>query len=404
MEATPWKLLINIFYKEKHCVMDSEEMIKIAEIKKRIKEEFNFKEEEIKNITILYIDNDGDKNLIINDEDLENFILESKENNDFVTEIKLKLCYNNNKILNTYIKEEENEKDKEKTKEEIIEELLHKNHLLVELLDMKINYYRDRIKEIISYYEKKIEEMNKILDKKIEKKKEKKKDKNKEKDFDINIIKPAKTYMNSNIILNWNDIYDDKDEINKEKNDYNEIVKKENIQEIEKVFMTNKVNEDNIIIKELKQKEFKCFNCNSYCTDRIFNCLWCKSNFICDSCHKKDINNLLKNMNKDECYLEIKYPKFIKSMVSFNKTNNDFIRILRKTFFEKDEKYNIKNLEKNMKPIIKGFKSYQKNIKEYFHNYENNYIKPKIEKEIMNKKELNDKLEAFKRKFDILTK
>ena len=402
-----WKLLINILYKEKQCVIDSEEIIKIKDIKKRIKEEFNLKEDELKNISILYIDNDGDKNIIINDEDLENFILESKDHNDFITEIKLELSHNsNNKILNTYIKEEKNEKEKEKTKEEITEELIQKNFSLNKLLDMKINYYRDRIKRIISYYEKKIEVINKMLDEKIgkNKEKEKKKDKDKEKNFNINIIKPAKTFMNKNVILDWKDIYDDKDEINLEKNDYDEIVQEENIKEIEKVFKENKVNEENIIVKELKQKEFKCYNCNSYCKEYIYNCLWCKSNFVCKSCHKKDINKDLINMKKDECYLKIKYPKYINSMVSFNETNNDFIRIISKTFFEKDEKYNIKNLGKNMGPIIKGFKTYQKNIKEYFNNYVNNYIKPKIEKEIMNKKELNDKLDAFKRKFDTLVK
>ena len=38
-------------------------------------------------------------------------------------------------------------------------------------------------------------------------------------EFNINIIKPAKTFMNKNVIFDWKDIYDDKDEINSEKND-----------------------------------------------------------------------------------------------------------------------------------------------------------------------------------------
>ena len=83
MEDKAWKLRIHIIDKENNLVMDSEEIITIEEIKNKIKEKLNITEEKLKIISLIYIDSEGDKNIIIDDNDLKEIIPEQKMKMNF---------------------------------------------------------------------------------------------------------------------------------------------------------------------------------------------------------------------------------------------------------------------------------------------------------------------------------
>ena len=160
MENTAIHLLVHIIYEEKKIEMNSEDIIEIEEIKKKIKEEWNISEELLNNMCLLYTDSDGDINLIIDNDDLLQ-IIEQKQENEFLTEIKLELIPINNVKVNL---EQDNNDDninnndineEEEKKENRIKELEKENKILKKTID----YYINVIKDIKSHYEKMIRDI-----------------------------------------------------------------------------------------------------------------------------------------------------------------------------------------------------------------------------------------------------
>ena len=91
MDDKVMKLLIKIIDSNKNIEMFSEEMITIEDIRNRIKTDFKYSEEEMKNINIFYIDSEDDKNLILNDNDLKQFIFERMIKDELLINMKLEI-------------------------------------------------------------------------------------------------------------------------------------------------------------------------------------------------------------------------------------------------------------------------------------------------------------------------
>ena len=151
------KLLIKIIDSNKNIEMFSEEMITIEDIRNRIKTEFKYSEEEMKNINIFYIDSEDDKNLILNDNDLKQFIFERMIKDELLINMKLEIYKDKKDNNENIIQQEEKDRDSFKENENKIEELEKEN----KSLKMKLNEYIKKINNITIQYEQKI---SKLLD------------------------------------------------------------------------------------------------------------------------------------------------------------------------------------------------------------------------------------------------
>ena len=197
MDGKVMKLLIKIIDSNKNIEMFSEEMITIEDIRNRIKTDFKYSEEEMKNINIFYIDSEDDKNLILNDNDLKQFIFEKMIKDELLINMKLEIYKDKKDNNENIIQQEEKDRDSFKENENKIEELEKENISL----KMKLNEYIKKINNITIQYEQKI---SKLLD-------------------IINMLKKNKDYDVINDYYEFKEFMEDevKNEITKEKNKVN---------------------------------------------------------------------------------------------------------------------------------------------------------------------------------------
>ena len=118
---------------------------------------FKYSEEEMKNINIFYIDSEDDKNLILNDNDLKQFIFEKMIKDELLINMKLEIYKDKKDNNENIIQQEEKDRDSFKENENKIEELEKEN----KSLKMKLNEYIKKINNITIQYEQKI---SKLLD------------------------------------------------------------------------------------------------------------------------------------------------------------------------------------------------------------------------------------------------
>ncbi len=381
MDKTPTKLLIEIVHPNKTFELYSNEIINLAEVKNKIKQELNITDEQIKNITISYIDSDGDKNLILDNNDLLQFIMEQKEENEFL--IKLRLELSENDINNIIQEEDKNDKNKKKEENQMennlddkiknfeteIKKLVGENSLL----KMKIKYYINKIKNLTSFYEQKLAELNA---------------KNELFNNDKNDIIQKELFKSNKNIFDLDDENNEKNEIiDKQKNE-DDKVKNDNLNEIIK----EDVKEFSNIYTELKNFNFKCNNCKNYCVEHIFICIHCESFYVCDKCIKMLLK--IKHSHEKEIFFEIKFPKRIKLYNIKQTSIIEFNEMLKNIFFEEDGKlfkfkFNLKDIDlKKIKTLRKNFQESYQNIEKYFLKYEESYIKPELDKLEAQKKHL----------------
>ena len=159
MEDTASKLIIHINYQDKQIEINSEDIIKMEEIKQKIKEEYYLSEEVMNNMTLLYTDSDGDINLILDNEELEQIIVEKKNENEFLTEIKLELIAFNNENNIIIQKEKINDINENEEKKENNENIIKELEIENKMLKNKINNYIQVIKDLRAHYEKAITEI-----------------------------------------------------------------------------------------------------------------------------------------------------------------------------------------------------------------------------------------------------
>ena len=159
-------LIIKVFYDNKNFEIKTNNDISLEEIKKKCAEEIKYNEKDIDKITLWYIDEEHDKNLINDSIDLIKYSKEIEFSTyviNLTVEINNKDNYKDNKELKKN-KNEEEEKEKNiniqnntnininKLKNDKNENIQKLNYE-IKLLKDEVNYYKERIKNIIQYYE-----------------------------------------------------------------------------------------------------------------------------------------------------------------------------------------------------------------------------------------------------------
>ena len=245
-------LMIKVSYENKNFEIKTEVNMTLEEIKKKFAEKINYNDN-IDKINLWYIDEDKDKYLINNYIDLiqystkidftNNFIklileINNKDNNDNQYKKELKKNeieekkdenINNPNNINFNIKTNKLEDDKNKN----IQKLINAN----KLLNNEISYYKNRIQNIIKYYE------NVLIKNK----------KNYEQNLNISLTGLVEENMSLNKKLNiyQNNISDNENKINKNnQNEINEEIKINNKNEINEIISQ----ENNINQNEIKEK------------------------------------------------------------------------------------------------------------------------------------------------------
>ena len=391
MDKTPTKLLIEIFHPNKTFELYSNEIVNLDELKNKIKQELNITEEQINKINILYIDSDGDKNLILDNNDLFQFIMEQKQENEFLIKLRLELSENIINNNENIIKEEYKNNKKEEKNENIMEKYEKEMKKLLDensLLKMKINYYINRIKDITLFYEQKLSEFNSKKDLFVN-------------HIDENAIKQKDSFKSNENIF---DLNDEKNEIKEEqKNEDDKLKNNDKNDNLNDIVIPKNIKELSNIYSELKNYNFKCNNCQNYCIEHIFICIFCNSFYLCSKCYKNigKINHEKSHIK--ETFFEIKFYRSIKLLNKRETSINEFNEMLKNIFFEEDGKISKSKIDlkdsdfKKLKNLNSNFQLFNKNIKEYFSKYETLYINPELDKLEDKKKDLiKEKIVNFK--------
>ena len=339
--------------KNEYLEIDSEKMEKIEEIKKKCQEKFKYKDKDINNINLWFIDDDNDKNLINNTNDLMTYAKEIEASKFF---IKLNVDIND-KLKEDYINEigEIEDKELQNKNNNYLEIILHKKNEEIKqlkkkimILNYKINYYKERINKIILYYEKSLNDINFKLYNQIRDNKIIKNDEYLKKELRYNIEN------NNNIPQNIKIIKNNKLKING----------KYNIENIE--FINN-----------------NCKKCYEKCLDSIYKCVLYDNLFLCKNCHN---NNIKDKIHEHNDFFEINYPKEvikqfkedINEIKKFDNIINNFYDLLRDIFSDKNGNILLKTFNdsdiKNLKQICKEMKSFNQDPQEHFIKFYNFYI------------------------------
>ena len=380
--------------------------INLEQIKKECKEKFKYEEKDIEKMDLWYIDEDNDKNLINNENELMLYAEEMDSSKYFIN-LNLELTKKKDKKEENII-EEGKKKDKEKEEKYYNDELEQKNNLIVKLqkenafLNSQLKYHKDRNKKIILKYE---EILDKNRFKNLEEIDEKK--------DDLNNNDKENNEINNDIDNNY---INNKDNI---KDNFNDNINDNNIQNIfdfetspvqnegKNLQVTNSLNSETETkiplnnkkinkfkengkeynLKELEFIKNRCKKCEKKTIKSIYKCVICDNYFLCDTCHK-NINKTKIHEHIDFFY--IKYPNGVTNQLEkkeldnkkFNNAVNSFYKLLKQYFFDKNG--NIIAKEINNKEIIQMSTNLNKicnemiNVNadplEYFSDYQKIYI------------------------------
>ena len=377
--------------------------IGIEEIKTICIDKFKYQEKNKNNIILYFVDEDEDKNIINNFDELFNFAKEVGENNlsiNLFSELKAKEKNNindldkNKKIndngvntVNGYMNNNNKDniiyiKDKE------IEELKNENYNLKK----KNEHDFERYKNILFYYEEFIKPTRNEKEEENNKKNENEKKENKIKEIENNenenniknnenekIEKNAKDKENNIIKKKYNikNIENDKNENdnkinnefkeNKIDKSYNSILKVSNEiidLQFSKTFKQDKTKGDIIDDKlqnnknvksenEIKFKEIefineKCSLCHKRSEDKIYKDYKENKSYLCEYCYNKN-----KKIYKDNVF-EIKFPKKLLDIIKERKIKRkelgnrpilDFNNFLNNIFFDNEGNFSLKEIK-----------------------------------------------------------
>ena len=394
------QLIVKVFYNNKYFELEPITEIDLEEIKKKIKEKINYEENDIYNINLFYIDEDCDKILMIDSEELMEYSKEidsSKYVINLTLEINKKIknieekesnqSFNNNnannnkinnfnKISNNSINEinnmiEENNKNESN-------KLISKLRNEIEYLK---NYYKDRIKNIILYYEKILRENYKKSNGNINE----------------NYLKGREEHINYNI--NNKIGYDESKGNEKIKKNYtfNESRKQSDSNESltieEEISINNQKIKENEKAYNLDKIEYinnKCKICENKCKNVIFKCILCDNYFICNLCYTR--NSIKNPLHRHFVFFEIKYPPEViiqirekeQEKIKFNKIISSFYSLLNSVFFDKNGNLTTKPFDEskvsNLKKICDEMVSLKAPPLEYYLEYQNTFINVQLKK------------------------
>jgi len=356
MDNSEQLLMITISNKNKNdeCKIQLSEVKSIEKIKEDYKQKLGFENIDINKINLYFIDDNEDKNIINEFNDLIEFA--SSQNNNLSIKLFAEINEEKNNIMDKQNKENNhgNINNNKENRNKIIDDynkdtLIIKLNAEIEKWKMKCKKYKDKIKNIIDDYEKKIRELCNVDSKKG----------NRKLFHEINNI--------NNKSQNENNI---KTEAN--------ILHRKNIQ-----FISNKCD--------------KCYKQNE---ENIFQCAYCENYYLCNDCHKENIKN--KKYHKHKYFFDIKFPDEMMTKIKFN----DFLNGI---FFDQNgnlskEKYipdtkMFKKLCKKMKKINK-----EEPLK-YFEEFKAKVINPKLDKikKEENQEEPNEIITSINEKLNLFS-
>ena len=378
--------------------------ISLEELKKKCQIEFKYDEKDIEKMDLWYIDDDKDKNLINNGNEL---FLFAKEIDFSKFSINLTLQLSNKKIN---IKEEKIEEQKNKEKNNFIDEVnegnneekdieIKKLQKEIDFLKEEINYHKQRNKNIILKYE---EVLNEFRVKKESKKINEIRDKNNEinninsqgiEDYqtnhnDINDYYKKEIFEKEKIQnKNNNETAKDFVFINQIKNDsQNQLSNNNNLNDIN---VNNKLkdNEEKYNLKNLEFINNNCKKCNKKSMKSIFKCVICDNYYLCEVCHKNNIKGKFHEHNE---FFHILYPNGLQTQIArkeninikFNNAVNSFYILLREIFFDQNSNITAKEISKkeikSLNKICKEMDSLNASALEYFSEYQKIYINKEL--------------------------
>ena len=342
--------------KKDECEIHLNEVESIEKIKEDCKQKLGFGNIDINKINLFFIDDNEDRNIINEFNDLIEYSNINSEDNlsiELVVEIneeKERIINNQNKENNT-ISINNNKKNINKIIIDDKDRKINELNAIIEKLIMKLQKYKDKLKELIDKYEKKISDL-----KKLDPKKE-----NRELIHENITIKTPNENIN-NINLKSNNI--------------------------------NTKERKSLYIEDILYINIKCNKCKKKNNKNIFQCVYCENYFLCQDCHNKNNKEAKKFHDHEYLYFfEIIFPIELMTLIKRKKEKkkvyyevidkfNDFLTSI---FFDEDKnfsnkKYNIdiQHIE-NLKSLCNDMIKFNEDPFKYFEDYKQMYINPKIE-------------------------
>ena len=371
MDGKELFLKIKISYENNHEEIICNKEKEIEEIKKECKNKLGVNDIDINDINLWFIDEDKEKNMIYEFDDLINFSKEYIPNYlsiDLIVEICKK--YNEENYIHNDKKEEnninadkyevlDNYKNVIKAKDKIILDL--KNE--IEILKFKCKKNKssaNSYKNLINYLVK-ISNVNSI--KELKKKLKKQNKENEENNIQIK-------EQNK-------DIEHFKD--NKLKNEKRIFLYKENFDFINKI----------------------CNKCSNQNNSNIYRCAFCKDYYLCSKCLKEN-EKKEKQYHEHIYFFEVIFPEKLIELIELAKNKDEkynsiigkFNDFLNKIFFDDNgnfslEKYNANNTK--LKSLVKEMKSIKESPLSYIDDYKITCLNLEMEK-LKNQNKLTDQL------------
>ena len=359
-------ITISINNKNDNCEIPLTEVESIEKIKEICKQKLGFESIDINKINLCFIDDDKEKIIINEFDDLIKYSNTNSENN---LSIKLiaEIIKENESIIDNINKENNlnditnNSENRNKIINDYKDRIINKLNAEIENLKMKCKEYKDIIKNLIDKYEKIISGSSKVDSKKEN---------------------AELTYKNN---ININD---------KPQNENNNNLNSNNINKNEKKILA---------IKDMKFIDIECNKCKKKNYIKIFQCVSCENYYLCQDCYYE--NNITTQRFHEHKYLyffEIVFPVDLMSLIKkkeekdkiFIEIIDKFNDILNSIFFDKNgnfsnTKYVIDNSHINkLKSMFDEMNKINEDPFQYFEDYRKSFINPKLQ---MIEKEGNQK-------------
>ena len=354
MEDSDPLLMITIWNKNNNCKyrIQLNEAKSIKELKEDCKQSLRFGNIDKNKINLYFIDDDEDKNIINEFNDLIEYSNINRKNDNLSIELFAELSEEKENIINkknnlNLIKNNNNKIIDDKDRK------IYQLNAEKEFLMMELKKYKEQYKKKTDYIEKKIVNSNKV---EVEPKKE-----NKELSHENNKNNINAKLQNENI----NDLNLEAKDINLKKN----LLYRQDI-----LFIYN-----------------KCNNCGKQNEKNIFKCVSCDNYYLCINCHKVNKN---KTIHEHQYFFEITFPvELIKKIKTKEKNDVSYYEVIFKfndflnsIFFDKNGNLSKKQFTAN-KSNIEKFENLcidMNKIKvdplKYFEDYKKETINLNIEK------------------------
>ena len=338
MDNSEQVLIITILDKNENPITEFKlnKVKSIEKIKDDCKKNLGIGNIDINKINLCFIDDDKDKNIINEFEDL--IVYSNIENNNLSIVLIAEISGEKDNIRDSQNKDNNpiyinNNKNSNKIIDDDKDRKINELKAEIEKLNIICKKYKDKLKELIKKYEKQIRDLKNV---------------------------------------------DSKNE-NRELHDENNA--------------TNKKNEKKILFRQnIQFISNNCNKCGKKSDKNIFQCISCENYYLCQACHKENSKEN-KRFHADKYYFEIKFPNDLmtiiklkeKSEKEYYETINKFNDFLNDIFFDKDG--NLSNQQyienKSNNKILKILYDEMKKIKvdplKYFENYQIQTINQKLE-------------------------